>query len=196
MRAQTIDSNYEEAICVVYDWHKKARPGFCSDRNYKVVFMTSAIYTGNLGGVSGADQKCQDAATSANLTGTCKAWVADATSQPIDTFTKSSVPYVLLDGNYVVDNWDQMAASLTPHNAIDVDENGNSPWDHLYDYREVERTFTSQQEHDAFHQFRTRPRGMGISPENVIRERNGSFEVNPPFLTLCVEAMGSEWQKD
>lgn len=40
------------------------------------VFATAASYSGNLGGLSGADQKCQAAADSAGLDGTYKAWLS------------------------------------------------------------------------------------------------------------------------
>ncbi len=43
----------------------------------KAIFMTSGAYSGNLGGLSGADEKCQAAATSAGRTGTYKAWLSN-----------------------------------------------------------------------------------------------------------------------
>lgn len=39
------------------------------------VFVTSQSYTGDLGGLAGADQKCQLAATTAGLGGTWRAWL-------------------------------------------------------------------------------------------------------------------------
>jgi hypothetical protein len=43
----------------------------------KYVFVTSATFDGNLGGLAGADQKCQAAAAGANLGSTFVAWVSD-----------------------------------------------------------------------------------------------------------------------
>ena len=43
---------------------------------YQKVFVTSTTYTGNLGGLSGADSKCQARATAANLSGVWKAWLS------------------------------------------------------------------------------------------------------------------------
>src|SRR3989344_7858176 len=44
----------------------------------KYVFLTSTIYDGNLGGISGADAKCQARANTFNLGGTWKAWISDS----------------------------------------------------------------------------------------------------------------------
>lgn len=45
-------------------------------------FVTSGVFTGNLGGIAGADQKCQAAAAGANLTGSWKAWISDVNDVP------------------------------------------------------------------------------------------------------------------
>lgn len=90
-----------------------------------IVFVTSETFTGNLGGVSGADDKCQAAAVSANLPGTYKAWIADSSNSPSSTFAKSTVAYKLVDGTTIADNWsDLIDAALD--NSIDLDEFGNA----------------------------------------------------------------------
>ena len=71
----------------------------------KIVFVTSARYTENLGGIAGADEKCQQLAEAAGLPGTYKAWLSDKTSSPATTFTRSNGPYVLVDGTEVASNW-------------------------------------------------------------------------------------------
>jgi hypothetical protein len=64
------------------------------------VFVTSGTYTGNLGGLTGADQKCQGLANAAGLTGTYKAWLSDSNGGTPDTrFTKSLVPYEQTNSN-------------------------------------------------------------------------------------------------
>lgn len=45
---------------------------------FRTVFVTSASYTGNLGGLAGADSYCAGRATAAGLTGTYKAYLSDA----------------------------------------------------------------------------------------------------------------------
>ncbi|MFT4038683.1 MAG: DUF1554 domain-containing protein [Thermomicrobiales bacterium] len=62
------------------------------------VFATSSTFTGNLGGLAGADSKCQAAATAAGLTGTYLAWLSDAGNTPATRFSNTSQagPYVLV----------------------------------------------------------------------------------------------------
>lgn len=78
----------------------------------KKVFVSSALYTGDLGGLDGADAKCQALASAANLGGTYRAWLSDTTGSPSTRFTQSTVPYVLVDGTKIADNW----ADLTDGN--------------------------------------------------------------------------------
>jgi hypothetical protein len=72
----------------------------------KIVFVSSAKYTGNLGGVAGAAAKCQQLAEAAGLPGNYKAWLSDKTSSPAATFTRWNGPYVLVDGTEVASKWE------------------------------------------------------------------------------------------
>ena len=101
----------------------------------KTVFVSSQTYTGNLGGLIGADQKCQALAKSAGLIGTYKAWLSIGSANPDTTFNKSSGPYQLRTGTVVAQNW----ASLVTRGLevpIDYDEYGrhvemasqSNPW--------------------------------------------------------------------
>ncbi|MBI2021483.1 DUF1554 domain-containing protein [Candidatus Daviesbacteria bacterium] len=70
------------------------------------VFVTSNNYTGNLGGVAGADAKCQESAQAANLKGVWRAWISDSsTTSPSSRFDKDDGPYVLIDGTKIADSW-------------------------------------------------------------------------------------------
>ncbi len=91
-----------------------------------VVFATSATYMGNLGGLSGADQKCQTLA-SGKLTGTFKAWLSDSnTSAATHLTTHGTLPYVLVDGTTVVANdWTELTSATGLEHMIDLDESGN-----------------------------------------------------------------------
>lgn len=76
----------------------------------KRVFVTSTTYNGNLGGLSGADAKCQDRANAANLDGTWKAWLSEENSSDksknvAGRLTHASIPYSLLNGDIVANNW-------------------------------------------------------------------------------------------
>ena len=95
------------------------------------VFVTSQAFTGNLGGIAGADQKCQDLADAAGLPGTYLAWLADSgpASAPASRFTQAPNAY-LQPGigsaapQVVADDW----ADLTDGSLdrpFDVTENGN-----------------------------------------------------------------------
>lgn len=90
---------------------------------YNRVFVTSTTYTGNLGGVIGADTKCQERADAARLGGTWRAWISggsDSTSAS-NRLYHSDVPYMLLNGNRIATDWN----NLTDGNielAINLDE--------------------------------------------------------------------------
>lgn len=76
--------------------------------NYRRVFATSQVYTGNLGGIAGADAKCQEAAAKLFLPGRFQAWISTDTDSPAKRFVHSTVPYVDLDLMPIADNWDDL----------------------------------------------------------------------------------------
>lgn len=79
-----------------------------NDRNEKTVFVTRATFDSNLGGLKGADDKCQaeaDSPASIVPTGIYMAWLSDGTDSPNTRFTKSSHPYVLPNGKKVAENY-------------------------------------------------------------------------------------------
>jgi hypothetical protein len=71
----------------------------------KRVFITSTTYTGDLGGLAGADAKCQERANAGALGGHYKAWLSDSTTQAKARLTHARVPYVLVDGAPVAKDW-------------------------------------------------------------------------------------------
>jgi hypothetical protein len=104
----------------------------------QIVFITSETYTGNLGGVLGADAKCQTLAGQAGLPGLYLAWISDynANNEPAARFNKYFLRrYVLADGVTVVaDDWDDLTDGYL-HYPINMDENRFFVSDH--------RTFTN-----------------------------------------------------
>lgn len=88
------------------------------------VFVTSTFYNANLGGLSGADAKCQERANTAGLGGIWKAWLSDGTVSASSRLVHSSDPYVRLDGVVIADNWDDLTDGNLD-NPIRVDEKGN-----------------------------------------------------------------------
>ncbi len=91
----------------------------------KYMFITSGRYNGNLGGLEGADGKCQQCAEAAGLPGTYMAWLSDNTSSPSSRFTKYTLPYVLTNGTVVADGWDDLTdgSALAVELLIDMNQN-------------------------------------------------------------------------
>ena len=95
----------------------------------KYVFVSSQVYTGNLGGLAGADATCQALASNpaTGLTGTYKAWLSSDTVSAASRLSQASVPYVLVNGNVVANNWASLTSGTLLH-AIDTTElNGPAP---------------------------------------------------------------------
>lgn len=85
------------------------------------VFITADPYSADLGGVDGADQACQDAAEAIGLLGSWQAWISQFQDGVSDRFTPSDVPYLMLDGTPIADDWDDLTDGMIQH-AIDLDE--------------------------------------------------------------------------
>lgn len=92
-------------------------------RNPKIAFLSSATYNGNLGGLAGADEKCQSLANAAGLPGEYKAWLSDHGTWAADRLTHSISPYVLVDGTIIAYDWDDLT-DISLHHQIDLDESG------------------------------------------------------------------------
>lgn len=96
----------------------------------KVAFITSVTYDGNLGGVAGANQKCQLLAGAAGLPGRYKAWISDTNgNSPSTTFRQSTVPYELAlpTPTVLANDWSDLISNgiAAP---LDRDENGTQHW--------------------------------------------------------------------
>jgi hypothetical protein len=92
----------------------------------RVVFVTSVMYSGAaLGGLAGADAKCQalaDASPVARIRGrTFVAWLSTTSTSPSLRFTRSTMPYVLGDGTLVASSWLDLTDGILT-NAIDIDD--------------------------------------------------------------------------
>ena len=79
----------------------------CTFRQHRV-FVTSAVYAGDLGGLAGADAKCQGLARAAALPGTYKAWLGDTSTTAAARLVHATVPYVLVDGTVIASNWSDL----------------------------------------------------------------------------------------
>ena len=116
--------------------------GACA--SLKIVFVTGDeygadpkpwLYTGDLGGLDGADEKCQYWATQADLPGTYKAWLSISGTDAKDRLT-SEGPFVTVDGIKVADDLADILDCTNPDcllNPIDRDASGTQvqlafPW--------------------------------------------------------------------
>ena len=98
-----------------------------SDDCVRRVFVTSQAYSGDLGGLAGADAICQLHATTAGLYGTFKAWISDESQSASSRLAHSAAPYVLVDGVTVVAHgWSELTSGGLKH-AIEVNEFGGPP---------------------------------------------------------------------
>ena len=100
-----------------------APPTSCSLGNTRV-FVTSAMYDGNLGGVSGADTDCTTRATAAGLGGSWRAWLSDSVTPALAHVRRSKAGYVLVDGTTVVATSFIALVSGSLAHAIDLTETG------------------------------------------------------------------------
>lgn len=97
--------------------------GACTRR----VFVTSQLYAANLGGLAGADAKCQALADAAGIGGTYRAWLSvDSNSSPATRFTRSPGAYALVDGTVIATSWSDLVDG-TLQNPIRLTERGGAP---------------------------------------------------------------------
>ena len=92
----------------------------------KTVFVTTATFDGNLGGLAGADEKCQAAADASSIvpSGTYRAWLSDSTGSPSTRFQRSTGPYVLPDGTIIAAHGYADLTNGTLNAPIDQTETG------------------------------------------------------------------------
>ncbi len=91
----------------------------------KIVFVSSIAYSGNLGGVDGANGICNQLAQDGGLTGSYKAWISTVDSSPATTFNRSKGPYVLVGQAVVASDWNDLTDSVLSH-AIHITEKGTN----------------------------------------------------------------------
>ncbi len=80
---------------------------------------------GTIGGVNGADQKCQQAAVNVGLTGIYKAWISYSSQSASSRLHHSTVPYKRVTGVIIADNWNDLTDGSLD-NSPNVNESGAS----------------------------------------------------------------------
>lgn len=68
--------------------------------------MSSLLFDGNFGGLTGADQYCKQMAEAAGLRGDWTAWLSDMRLSAGTRIPASADPYVMVDGTRVAANFD------------------------------------------------------------------------------------------
>ena len=111
------------------DGNTEEGDGCAADCTYesRIAFVTSSLHDGNLGGLAGADTICNDLATAAGLPGTYMAWLSttETDGYPAARFVQSSVPYTLVDGTVIADDWADLTDGLLT-NPLTMTETGGA----------------------------------------------------------------------
>ena len=112
-------------LCLLYRLQARPVPSTLASVCPKFVFVTSQTYTANLGGLSGADTKCQTLAQAAGLSGTYKAWLSDSSTDASSRLSHASTPYTLVTGVVVANDWAGLT-TMPLSNSISVNEVGST----------------------------------------------------------------------
>ena len=95
----------------------------------KTIFVAAGSFTGNLGGLSGADTTCQT--QGAPFGGTFKAWLSDSQQTAAGRLTHSMGPYFLYDGvTRVANDWNGLVSGTLLHE-IDRTATGTATLDEV-----------------------------------------------------------------
>jgi len=89
----------------------------------KYIFVTNGTWNGNLGGLAGADAKCQTAASNAGLSGDYMALITDSDTYLTDRLIGNN-SYILFDNTLVANNPNELTSSAIQAavNRSDLDE--------------------------------------------------------------------------
>jgi cysteine-rich repeat protein len=93
----------------------------------KIIFVSSKLFTGMMGGLDGADTACNLMAMTAKpapLPGYYMAWLSTNDQSPVTRMNHSTYPYVRTNRSKIVGNWTELVNG-TMFAPIDLDEHGN-----------------------------------------------------------------------
>jgi hypothetical protein len=91
------------------------------ERTGRRVFVTSESVLGDFGGADDAATLCNELAFDARLGGTWLPWLSEMTFFPSEDLTQSTVPFLLVGGILVANNWTELTDGEIEH-PIDRDE--------------------------------------------------------------------------
>jgi len=93
--------------------------------NAHLIFASSERFTGDLGGLDGADEKCQALAQAAQLPfpSTFRAWLSDDGKSPQSRFAPHlEGPFILPNGTEIAASWSDLVSGMELKSNIFVDE--------------------------------------------------------------------------
>jgi hypothetical protein len=94
---------------------------FCADGTCilgKRIFISSTEQNGALGGLAGADALCQTLATNAGHQGQFRAFMSDSTVSAAMRLTQANIPYRLVSGAVVADDWQDLVDGTLDANIL------------------------------------------------------------------------------
>jgi hypothetical protein len=100
--------------------------GECLAEAHRIVFVSSMLTTGALGGLVGADLFCTELAAQAGIDGTFMAWLSTSQVGPASRMTHFMGPYRLPNGQLIANDWIDLTDGVLAH-PIDSDEFGELP---------------------------------------------------------------------
>lgn len=121
-----LDVKSIKALCVGYDKFLGEPPPARFNCPPKLVFVSSIGFNGDLGGVNGADAKCQALADASRRTAgrIFRAWISTTASvTPNTKFHKSQVQYRLVNGELVANDYSDLTDGSIIH-PINITEKG------------------------------------------------------------------------
>ena len=81
----------------------------------KIIFVSSQLFTGDMGGLGGADAACNAMAKNAMngpLPGTYMAWLSTDEQSPAQRMNHSTYPYVRSDRSHIADSWNALVTGM------------------------------------------------------------------------------------
>jgi len=119
--------------CNATDWITMGANATCGSERCggsqmeRVVFLSDSTLDGNEGAITDIDKICRLEAQAIGLIGDYKAWIGNGTvgSGPATRFEQSPVPYVLVNGTKVADDWSDLTDG-TLDNAINTTSSGQT----------------------------------------------------------------------
>ena len=97
--------------------------GSCTMGDERIVFVSSGVLTGMMGGFEGADALCMELAAAAGLAGEFEAWLSNQMVGPNTSMTHYQMPYRLVTGQLIANDWTDLTDGTISH-TIDRTEEG------------------------------------------------------------------------